>query len=53
MQMLYLDDWDLIDRDVSSSLSGAIEALEASTLRLPVVVGAKVCASLPFVLNEH
>ncbi|XP_057490836.1 QWRF motif-containing protein 2-like [Actinidia eriantha] len=40
-QMLYLYDWDLIDRDVSSSLSGAIEALEASTLRLPVVGGAK------------
>ena len=52
MQMLYLGDWDLIDRDISSSLSGAIEVLEASTLQLPVVGGAKVCASLPFVLNE-
>ncbi|PSS17297.1 QWRF motif-containing protein [Actinidia chinensis var. chinensis] len=40
-QMLYLDDWDLIDRDHSSSLSGIVEALEASTLRLPVVGGAR------------
>ncbi|XAR48413.1 hypothetical protein NMG60_11031233 [Bertholletia excelsa] len=36
-QMSYLDDWDFIDQDHSSSLSGAVEALEASTIRLPVV----------------
>lgn len=29
----------------SSSLSGAIDALNATTLRLPVVGGVKVCAS--------
>ncbi|XP_057503392.1 QWRF motif-containing protein 2-like [Actinidia eriantha] len=40
-QMPYLDDWDLIDRDHSSSLPGIIEALEASTLRLPVGGGAR------------
>ncbi|KAL7245377.1 hypothetical protein ACSBR2_000663 [Camellia fascicularis] len=40
-QTLHLDDWDLIDRDHSISLSGAIEALESSTLRLPVVGGAR------------
>ncbi|KAI8004615.1 QWRF motif-containing protein 2 [Camellia lanceoleosa] len=40
-QMLYLDDWDLIDWDHSNSLSGAIEALESSTLRLPIVGGAR------------
>ncbi|CAL5332525.1 unnamed protein product [Camellia sinensis] len=40
-KMLHLDDWDLIDRDHSISLSGAIEALESSTLRLPVVGGAR------------
>ncbi|RVW96139.1 AUGMIN subunit 8 [Vitis vinifera] len=34
--MAYLDDWALIERDHSNSLSGAIEDLEASTLRLPV-----------------
>ena len=45
MQMLYLDDWHLIDRDHSSSLPGIIEALEASTLRLPVGGGARVCGS--------
>lgn len=44
MQMLYLDDWDLIDQDHSSSLSGVTEALEASTVRLPVSGGARVCA---------
>ncbi|CAK9177556.1 unnamed protein product [Ilex paraguariensis] len=40
-QMLYLDSWDLIGWEHSSSLSGAIEALEACTLRLPVVGGAR------------
>ncbi|CAL5415336.1 unnamed protein product [Camellia sinensis] len=39
--ILYLDDWDLIDWDHSNSLSGAIEALESSTLRLPIVGGAR------------
>lgn len=42
MQMLFLDDWDLMDRDHSSSLSGTTEALEASTVRLPVGGGARV-----------
>ncbi|XP_021892352.1 QWRF motif-containing protein 2 [Carica papaya] len=36
-QMVYLEEWALLDRDHSSSLSGATEALRASTLRLPVV----------------
>nr|CAD1837852.1 unnamed protein product [Ananas comosus var. bracteatus] len=40
-QINYLEEWSLLDRDHSSSLSGAIEALKASTLRLPVVGGAK------------
>ncbi|KAL2318469.1 hypothetical protein Fmac_032345 [Flemingia macrophylla] len=40
-QMLYLEDWATLDRVYSSSLSGAIEALRASTLRLPIVGGAK------------
>ncbi|KAF7141822.1 hypothetical protein RHSIM_Rhsim06G0060900 [Rhododendron simsii] len=39
--MVYLNDWGLIDEDNSSSLSGAAEALESSTLRLPVVGGAR------------
>uniref|UniRef100_A0A1D1XJC4 Protein SNOWY COTYLEDON 3 n=1 Tax=Anthurium amnicola TaxID=1678845 RepID=A0A1D1XJC4_9ARAE len=41
-QMAYLEEWSLVDREHSSSLSGAIESLKASTLRLPVVGGAKV-----------
>ncbi|OVA09319.1 Protein of unknown function DUF566 [Macleaya cordata] len=40
-QMTYLEEWAVLDRDHSSSLSGAIEALKASTLRLPVVGGAR------------
>lgn len=44
--MIYLEDCSLLDRDYSNSLSGAIEALRASTLRLPVVDGARVCAFL-------
>lgn len=40
-QMTYLEEWALMDQDYCSSLSGATEALKASTLRLPVVGGAK------------
>ncbi|KAL6867638.1 hypothetical protein ACP4OV_015662 [Aristida adscensionis] len=40
-QMSYLEDWSYIEKHHSSSLSAAIEALKASTLRLPVVGGAK------------
>ena len=45
MQMTYLEEWSLMDGDHSNALSGAIEALKATTLRLPVVGGAKVRAS--------
>ncbi|CAI0427585.1 unnamed protein product [Linum tenue] len=40
-QMAYLDDWGLLERDHISSLTGAVDDLEASTLRLPVAGGAK------------
>ncbi|XP_031480329.1 QWRF motif-containing protein 2-like [Nymphaea colorata] len=40
-QMALLEEWSVLDRDHSCSLSGAIEALKASTLRLPVVGAAK------------
>lgn len=40
--MSYLEEWAHLDRDHSSSLVGAIEALKASTLRLPLVGGATV-----------
>ncbi|KAJ9166319.1 hypothetical protein P3X46_021093 [Hevea brasiliensis] len=40
-QMIYLEELALMDQDFSRSLSGAIEALRASTLRLPVVGGAR------------
>lgn len=40
-QMSYLEEWTLLDRDHLSSLTGAIEALKASTLRLPVISGAR------------
>lgn len=42
MQMAYLNDWSLLERDHLSSLSGAVEDLEASTIRLPVTGGARV-----------
>ncbi|CAE5967860.1 unnamed protein product [Arabidopsis arenosa] len=35
-QIGYLEEWSLMDRDHSNSLSGATEALKASTLRLPI-----------------
>lgn len=40
-QMAYLDCWALLERDHVDSLSGAVEDLEASTLRLPVTSGAR------------
>ncbi|XP_078155212.1 QWRF motif-containing protein 2-like isoform X2 [Carex rostrata] len=40
-QVLDLDEWSEMESEHSSSLVGAIEALKASTLRLPVVGGAK------------
>ncbi|WCJ17934.1 hypothetical protein M5689_000318 [Euphorbia peplus] len=36
-QINCLEEWSLLDRDHSTSLEGAIEALKASTLRLPIV----------------
>ncbi|KAK4476982.1 hypothetical protein RD792_016183 [Penstemon davidsonii] len=39
-QMTLLEDWASLDKDHSISLLGAIEALKATTLRLPVVGGA-------------
>ncbi|KAK6160621.1 hypothetical protein DH2020_004002 [Rehmannia glutinosa] len=37
----HLDSWALFDRDHCNSVTGAIKALEASTVRLPIVCGAK------------
>jgi hypothetical protein len=51
MQMDYLDHWAVLETDHSTSLSGAIEALRASTLRLPVTGGAKVL-TVPFPRHE-
>ena len=45
MQMPFLEEWAVLDRDHSSSLLGATEALRASTLRLPVVEKAIVCST--------
>ncbi|XP_028767706.1 QWRF motif-containing protein 2 isoform X2 [Neltuma alba] len=44
-QMPYLEEWALLDKDHSSSLLGATEALRASTLRLPVA--EKAIADVP------
>ncbi|KAK8976366.1 hypothetical protein V6N11_074241 [Hibiscus sabdariffa] len=41
-EMIFLDKWALLDHDYCSSLSGATEALKASTLRLSVICGARV-----------
>ncbi|GMI88292.1 QWRF domain containing 2 [Hibiscus trionum] len=41
-QIAHLEAWALLERDHSSSLLGATEALEASTLRLPIVGKATV-----------
>lgn len=41
--MAYLNDWALLEKDHIHSLSGAVEDLESSTVRLPVTTGAWVC----------
>lgn len=41
--MTYLEKWADMDSDYNGSLLGAIGALRASTLRLPVVDVARVC----------
>ncbi|KAL7193491.1 hypothetical protein ACSBR2_025160 [Camellia fascicularis] len=41
VQIAYLQDWDSIERDHTSSLSQAIKDLQSNTLRLPVTGGAK------------
>lgn len=43
VQMAYLDDWAVLESDHIAAFSGAMEDLEASTLRLPVTGGARVC----------
>ncbi|GAB2293839.1 hypothetical protein Dimus_028050 [Dionaea muscipula] len=54
-QILYLEEWAIIEMDLSSSLSGAIESLKASIVQLPLLCGAKadiksvkdaICSSL-------
>ncbi|KAK9697435.1 hypothetical protein RND81_08G037500 [Saponaria officinalis] len=40
-QMAHLEEWALLEEVHCSSLDGAIEDLEASTLRLPITGGAK------------
>ncbi|GMH03176.1 hypothetical protein Nepgr_005015 [Nepenthes gracilis] len=40
-QILYLEEWAVIEKDYCSSLSGAIESLKTSTARLPLVCGAR------------
>lgn len=42
IQMAYLDDWAVLERDHASSLSGLVEDLEASTVRVPLTGGARV-----------
>ncbi|XP_020592808.1 QWRF motif-containing protein 2-like [Phalaenopsis equestris] len=41
-QINYLDEWSTLSSDHENSLRGIIEALKASTLRLPVIGGAKM-----------
>lgn len=43
-QMAYLEDWAILEKEHSSSLPAATEALKASTLRLPVTGSARVDA---------
>ncbi|KAE8691349.1 QWRF motif-containing protein 8 [Hibiscus syriacus] len=52
-QMEYLNSWALLERDHVSSLAGAVEDLEASTLLLPVTGGARaVGSSICYLLSK-
>ncbi|KAL6008412.1 hypothetical protein ACLOJK_033922 [Asimina triloba] len=41
VRMNFLENWASAEREHSSSLAGATQALEASTVRLPVTIGAR------------
>ncbi|GJM96719.1 hypothetical protein PR202_ga13581 [Eleusine coracana subsp. coracana] len=41
MQMTYLEEWSLLERDYADSLSGIVEALTTTILCLPITDGAK------------
>jgi hypothetical protein len=43
IQIAYLEQWPALEKENSLSLFRASEALKASTLRLPVTSGARVC----------
>jgi hypothetical protein len=45
MQMAYLEEWSLLERDYADSLSGIVEALTTTILCLPVTDGAKAVNS--------
>ncbi|KAJ0935343.1 putative QWRF family protein [Helianthus annuus] len=51
-QMAFLEDWASFDKDHSISLLGAIEALKASTLRLPVGGAIADLQSMRDVINS-
>ncbi|KAI3805015.1 hypothetical protein L1987_26997 [Smallanthus sonchifolius] len=51
-QMAFLEDWASLDKDHSVSLLGAIEALKASTLRLPVGGAVANLQSMRDVINS-
>jgi hypothetical protein len=46
--MAYLEEWSLLEREYTDSLSGIVEALTASILCLPVTDGAKVVIRTPY-----
>lgn len=43
IQIICLDEWASAETDHDSSLTSAIQDLKASTVRVPVIGGARVC----------
>lgn len=41
-QAAHLEDWDSLEEEHSTALTGCMEALESAILRVPVTGGAKV-----------
>lgn len=51
--MAYLEHWVALESEHYSSLSGLVEALNASTVRLPIKEGAKVVSTNNLILFDY
>jgi len=48
----HLEDWENLEEEHSSALTGAMEALESTILRVPVSGGAKVYIKISLMISS-